>query len=197
MWGYAARMGHEPDRVLIERARINERVRELGLALSEELGAELAAEGHEAMSHPDRVVLIPVLTGAIVFAADLIREMPLRMSIRVVAVSSYPGESVKSKGARLRGELPSDLAGRHVVIVDDILDSGQTLGLLRETIESQGAASVRACMLLRKDVPRAVPVEAEHVGFDIPDEFVVGYGLDYDGFYRNLPDIVSMREVGA
>lgn len=188
-------MGHEVDRVLIERDRIAQRVREMGRRLAADLEHDLAAEGHEGHDHPDRVVLVPVLTGAMVFGADLIREMPVRMSIRLVAVSSYPGEATRSVGARLRSALPPDLAGRHVVIVDDILDSGQTLALLEEMVMEQGPASFRACVLLRKDVPRKAEPTVEYVGFDIPDEFVVGYGLDYNGFYRNLPDIVTLREV--
>ncbi len=132
-----------------------------------------------------------------VFAAALIRKMDLKMSIGVVAVSSYTGETTTSKGAKLRGALPNNLAGKHIVIIDDILDSGQTLGLLRETIAEQGPASMRACMLLRKDVERVVDASAEYVGFDIPDEFVVGYGLDYNGFYRNLPDIRVLEEAAG
>ncbi|MEO1130141.1 MAG: hypoxanthine phosphoribosyltransferase [Planctomycetota bacterium] len=190
-------MRYVVDRVLIERDRIRQRVRELGMALASDLQRELEAEGHVPEDHPNRIVLVPVLTGAMVFAADLVREMQLLLSIRLVAVSSYPGESTKSKGAKLRGALPTDLAGRHIVIIDDILDSGQTLALLRDAILEQKPASLRSVMLLRKDVPRDVDVEAEYSGFDIPDEFVVGYGLDYDGYYRNLPDIVALREAGG
>ena len=83
------------------------------------------------------------------------------------------------------------------MIIDDILDSGRTLAALLEAVTSLGAASVRACVLLKKQVPRDITVEARHVGFEIPDEFVVGYGLDYNGFYRNLPEIVTMKRVSA
>lgn len=190
-------MDHEPDRVLIDRDRIRARVREIGAALSRDLSQMLKAEGHDPAEHPDRVVLMPVMTGAIVFAADLIREMPLRLSIRIVTVSSYPGESTKSQGVTLKSKLPDNLAGRHVVIIDDILDSGRTLAALTEAIKAQGAASVRSCILLKKQVPRETDIDADHMGFEIPDEFVVGYGLDYNGFYRNLPDIVTMKKVGA
>lgn len=146
---------------------------------------------------PGEVVLIPILTGAIVFAADLIREMPLKLSLRVVAVSSYPGRSMASKGASLRGDLPSDLHRRHVLIVDDILDSGQTLGTVRDLIAEQSPASLRICVLLRKAVPRrTIEVQPDYVGFDIPDEFVVGYGLDYDGYYRNHPEIAVLEGIG-
>lgn len=183
----------EIGRTLIDRQRIRARVGEMGRALASDLRAELQREGQDAEHHPDRIVMLPVLTGAVVFVADLIREMPMRLSMRVVSVSSYPGASTQSKGAMLRGALPTDLAGRHVVVVDDILDTGQTLGLLRDLILEQKPASLRICVLLTKLVPRKVDVKADYSGFDIPDEFVVGYGLDYDGFYRNHPDIVVLE----
>lgn len=187
-------MAYELGRVLIDRERIGRKVQELGQALASDLEDELRSEGHLREDHPDRVVLMPVLTGAMVFCADLIRAMDLLISLGVVAVTSYPGETTQSKGARLRGALPSNLGGKHIVLIDDILDSGQTLALLEGLIAEQSPASVRSCMLLRKDVPRDVEVGADYVGFDIPDEFVVGYGLDYNGFYRNLPDIMVLRE---
>ena len=186
-------MDRDIERILIDRERIRRRVAEMGRQLSADLEGELRAEGSGAMDHPDRVVMLPILTGGIVFVADLIREMPMRLSMRVVTVSSYPGATTKSKGAALRGAIPHDLSGRHVVVVDDILDSGQTLGLVRDLIGEQKPASLRLCALLRKEVPRVIDVEADYVGFDIPDEFVVGYGLDYNGFYRNLPDIVTLK----
>ncbi len=183
-------------RTLIDRERIRARVAEMGRALAADLTRELLQEGNgqDALNHADRIVMLPVLTGAVVFVADLIREMPMRLSMRVVTVSSYPGASTQSKGAMLRGALPSDLRGRHVVVVDDILDTGQTLGLLRDLILEQKPASLRIAVLLSKLVPRKVEVKVDYSGFDIPDEFVVGYGLDYDGFYRNLPDIVVLEE---
>ena len=134
------------------------------------------------------------LTGALVLTADLIREMPMRLSLRVVAVSSYPGTSITSKGAKIEGELPKDLSGKHVLIIDDILDSGQTIGLVKELIERQKPASLRTCVLLRKpESVRARHVDVEYVGFDIPNEFVVGYGLDFGGYYRNYPQIATLR----
>lgn len=193
-------MFRELDRILIDADRIAARVRELGAQIASDLQSELdrAPGGSEAGAHGDggedgRIVLVPILTGAIVFVADLIRQMPLKMSLGVVAVSSYPGRSMASKGAAIRGELPRDLEGKHVVIVDDILDSGQTLALIRRLVAEQRPASVRVCVLLKKMVPRAEAVEADYVGFEIPDEFVVGYGLDYDGYYRNYPQIATLR----
>ena len=186
-------MAHELDKVLISRDRIQARVAELGSQLAADLARELEEEGHDAHAHPDRIVMIPVLTGAIVFAADLIRHMEVRLSIRVVAVQSYPGESTASKGAKLASALPDDLKGRHVVIIDDILDSGQTLALLQSLIREQEPASLRSVMLLDKRARREVEVSSDYVGFEIPDEFVVGYGLDFDGYYRNLPEIMTLK----
>jgi hypoxanthine phosphoribosyltransferase len=177
----------ELDQVLIDEARIAARVRELGRELASDLQRDVQQSG------TDRIVLIPILTGAVVFVADLIRHMPLKLSLGVVAVSSYPGRTIESKGAAVRGELPGDLSGKHVVIVDDILDSGQTLALIRDVVMEQKPATLRICVMLRKDVPRRVAVDVDYVGFDIPDAFVVGYGLDYDGFYRNYPQIGTIR----
>lgn len=184
-------MFRDIDRVLIDREAIAEKVRALG--------AEIAADIQRAIERhrdPDdaQVVLIPILTGALVFTADLIRQMPVMLSLRVVAVSSYPGKSMASKGAKIAGELPTDLRGKHVIVVDDILDTGQTLAVVKKLIQEQEPASVRICVLLRKpESARKETVEADYVGFDIPDEFVVGYGLDYDGFYRNYPQIAVLR----
>ena len=173
-----------PGRVLIDRERIAARVRELGAAVAADLAGSAGPGG--------RVVLVPVLTGSIVFVADLIRQMPLKLSLGVVAVSSYPGAATRSQGGGIRGDVPTDLGGKHVLVVDDILDSGRTLGLTRRLIEAQRPASLRICVLLRKDCRRAEDVPVDYAGFDIANVFVVGYGLDFDGFYRNLPDIVEL-----
>lgn len=181
-------MALEVARTLVSRQQIAARVRELGKRIAVDL--ENAGDG--------QVVLIPIMTGALVFASDLIRELPLKLRLRLVAVSSYPGASMASKGAKLASELPSDLAGKHVLVVDDILDSGQTLALVRSLVEKQGPKSVRICVLLRKpESARERPVQVEYVGFEIPNEFVVGYGLDYDGYYRNLPEIAVLAPDSA
>lgn len=182
-------------RVLITRDQIARRVEELGRRIA----ADLLASGAGAPGVEPRVVLIPILTGSLVFVADLIRHMPVQMSIRPVTISSYLGASTTSQGATIEGGLPTDLAGRHVLIVDDILDSGRTLGLLRRVIEAQRPASLRIAVLLNKHKPRGRDehVEVEYSGFHIADEFVVGYGLDYDGLWRNLPDIGVLDGVGG
>jgi len=181
-------MDHDVDRILIARDRIAARVRELG----QQIASDLRAQAGNDVARGE-IVLIPVLTGAIVFIADLIRELPVQLSLGLVAVSSYPGKSIETKGASLRSELPPDLAGRHVLIVDDILDSGSTLALIQGLIAERSPASVRTCVLLSKQVERRVEVPVDYVGFEIPNEFVIGYGLDYDGHYRNLPDIAVLK----
>lgn len=178
-------MRNDVDRILFTREAIAARVAQLG----EEIAADLDA----LAGHPTEVVLVPVLTGAMVFVADLIRHLPHKLRIGVMSVSSYPGCSIESKGALIRSALPDHLAGKHVLIVDDILDTGQTLTLVQHIINEQRPAEVRTCVMLRKDRPEARRFPVDYVGFDIPDEFVVGYGLDYNDYYRNLPDIVTLR----
>lgn len=172
-------------RTLISRQQIAARIAVMGEQITADLRRRTAGE-----SNP-RVVLVPVLTGALVFTADLIRHIPVQMSIRPVTISSYPGAATTSQGANIHGAVPTDLAGAHVIVVDDILDSGRTLGLLRRVLQAQRPGSLQLAVLLRKNKPRGRDehVEAEYIGFDIEDEFVIGYGLDYDGFFRNLPDI--------
>ncbi|MEN0021593.1 MAG: phosphoribosyltransferase family protein, partial [Planctomycetota bacterium] len=191
----------EIDRVLVGRDRINARVRELAGELSLALRRDAGIAESSQDAEVEGVVLVPILTGALVFTADLIRELPLKLSLEMMAVSSYAGRTTTSRGAELRRAISGDLRGKHVVIVDDILDSGRTLKLVREVIGEHEPASVRAVVLLEKpDVERVCePGDvvggsfAEHIGFAIPNEFVVGYGLDYDGHYRNLPDIATLK----
>ncbi len=180
-------------KVLISREQIAACVSAMGERVSRDLRAEQAAA--VARGEPlQPVTLVPVLTGALVFAADLIRSMDVPLSIRPVTLSSYPGASTTSQGVTSPHSLPGDLKGQRVLIVDDILDSGQTLGLLRRVFAAQGPASLRIAVLLNKRKPRGrteeVPVE--YSGFDIDDRFVVGYGLDHDGLYRNLPDVSEL-----
>jgi hypoxanthine phosphoribosyltransferase len=183
----------EIDRILISRDEINERVSAMGKQLSADLSEAVRADGYDPLAHPDRVVMVPILTGAMVFASDLIRAMPMKLSLRLVTVSSYPGQSTESKGAAMRSALPPDLADRHVVLIDDILDTGSTLRLVSDLVREQSPASIRTCVLLDKPDRRTHDVTCDYRGFPIPDEFVVGYGLDFDGFYRNLPDIVALK----
>jgi len=176
---------------LVTREQIAERIKTLAFEIARDLEAELAKDGQTALDE-DRVVIIPVMTGAMIFVADLIRELPMKLSLGLVAVSSYPGASVRSKGALLASEMPKNLAGKHIIVLDDILDSGQTLAMVKELILEQEPASLRLGVMLDKQTDRTVDIKVDYVGFEIPDEFVVGYGLDYDGYYRNHPEIAVL-----
>jgi hypoxanthine phosphoribosyltransferase len=176
---------HDIDRILIDRKRIARRVEEMAAQIRGDL---------EDLSDEFEIILVPILTGSIIFLADLIRQLPQKIRISVVTVSSYPGQRTTTTGRPIVGDLPDDLEDRHVLIVDDILDSGTTIRRIRAEIEQRGPRTLRACVLLRKDVPSALQTPCEYVGFDIPDEFVVGYGLDYNGYYRNLPDIGVLKK---
>jgi hypoxanthine phosphoribosyltransferase len=175
-------MHQDIERVLIPRDKIAARIREMAAQITAD---HLPLEGE--------ITLVPILTGAMIFCADLMRELGLRLRIGLLTVSSYPGASIRTQGATVLAQQLGDLRGRHVLLIDDILDSGGTLKLVVPVIQSMEPASVRTCVLLRKQRPAAREVAVDYVGFDIPDEFVVGYGLDYDNYYRNLPEIVTLR----
>jgi len=177
------------EKVLLSESAIAARVKELGAEITEGL-VELS---READGREIGITLVPILTGSIIFVADLVRRLPIKIHIEAMTISSYPGTATRSQGASVVGSIPSGLAGRHVVVVDDILDSGRTLRLVRQEIAAQNPASVRTCVLLRKTIPPAMETPCEHIGFDIPDVFVVGYGLDYDDHYRNLPYVGTLR----
>ncbi len=184
--GYNRSMERDIQRVLIPHERIARRVKELA--------AQITAEHTSpAMNGASEITILPILTGAMIFASDLIRQLPMPMKIGLLAVSSYPGRSLKTQGSGVIAQQVGDLRGRHVLIIDDILDSGGTIRLVRDMLEPMGAASLKACVLLRKPTAGAAMTPVDYVGFDIPDEFVVGYGLDYDDYYRNLPEIVTLK----
>jgi hypoxanthine phosphoribosyltransferase len=129
-----------------------------------------------------------------IFCGDLIRHIPIAMKIGLMTVSSYPGRSIRTQGSSVLGQQLGDVTGRHVLLIDDILDSGGTIKLVVPLVKELGAATVKTCVLLRKDRPAARETPVDYVGFEIPDEFVVGYGLDYNDYYRNLPDIVVLKQ---
>jgi len=146
----------------------------------------------EITGHYDgkELTVIAVLNGGLIFAADLLRRIPLPLKLDCLSVASYHG-GIRSTGSVVFDQISMpDIEGRHVLLVDDILDSGHTLTAISEKLRSESnPASLKICVLLRKLKDRAKPVEADYVGFDIGDEFVVGYGLDYQERYRNLPCI--------
>jgi hypoxanthine phosphoribosyltransferase len=168
------------DRVLIDEAAIQQRVAELGAALSREYAGR-------------DLLLVSVLKGSIVFMADLIREISIPHAIDFMATSSY-GAGVESSGVvRILKDLNKPIAGRNIVLVEDIIDSGNTLTYLTGLLRQRNPASLRVMTLLDKPDRREVEVDVDWTGFSIPNEFVVGYGLDYDEIYRNLPYIGILK----
>jgi hypoxanthine phosphoribosyltransferase len=169
----AAHMGADLERVLITQEQIHARL--------DELAGEIA-ERYEGKD----LLLVGVLKGAVMVMADLMRALPITAPVDWMAVSSY-GSGTKSSGVvRILKDLDTDISGRHVLIVEDIVDSGLTLSWIKSNLESRSPASVEICTLLRKPDAAKVEVDVTWVGFDIPNEFVVGYGLDYDEAYRGL-----------
>jgi len=178
-------MEDDIDRVLVTRDQIARRI--------EELARQITAD-HTTAEGETEITLVPILTGAIVLAADLMRHMPVRMKIGLMTVSSYPGKSLRTQGSNVLGSQLGDIRGRHILLLDDILDSGGTLRLVVPMLRELNPASVKTCVLLRKDREIARKTHVDYVGFEIPDEFVVGYGLDFGDYYRNLPDIVTLKK---
>lgn len=161
-------------RVLIGADQLAARIAELGREISQYYG-------------PRTPVFVGVLKGALVFLADLLRAVDIPVECDFIALSSY-GTSSRSSGiVRLTADLSASIEGRHVLIVEDIVDTGLTLSYILRNLETRRPQSVRVCTLLDKAARRQVSVHLDHVGFTIPDEFVVGYGLDYGERYRNLP----------
>ena len=162
--------------ILYTRPQLAQAVRELGERITRDYQGK-------------RPVLLCILKGASVFFSDLIREIDLPLEVEFIAVSSY-GASTKSSGeVRLVKDLDRSILGRDVIIVEDIVDSGMTLNYIKNLLISRGAASLRIAALLDKPARRVAPLSVDYSCFLIPDAFVVGYGLDYNEVYRNLPDI--------
>ncbi len=166
--------------VLLTRETIAKRVAELG----EQITRDYAGKD---------LVVIGILKGAVVFFADLIREIDLPLTIDFMAISSY-GSATKSSGVvRILKDLDNDIVGRHVLVVEDIVDTGLTLSFLKSNLLSRGAESIRIAALLDKPERRKVNLSSDYTGFSIPDAFVVGYGLDYGQVYRNIPEIGVLK----
>ncbi len=140
------------------------------------------------------LTVIAVLHGSLMFVADLLRRIPLPLKLDCLSVASYHGKAQSSGEVVFKQVTVPDVAGRDVLILDDILDSGHTLAAVRETLETAKPHSIRICVLLSKKKQRAREVDPDYVGFEIEDEFVVGYGLDFRERYRNLPYIGVLRK---
>ena len=165
--------------VLVTEAEIHAKLAELARRIEDDY------EGRD-------LLVVGVLKGAVMVMADLARELRHHVTMDWMAVSSYGAGTQSSGVVRIVKDLDTDLTGRHVLIVEDIIDSGLTLGWLLGNLESRGAASVEICALLRKPDAAKVDVTVKYLGFDIPNQFVVGYGLDYAERYRNLRDVAIL-----
>ena len=139
------------------------------------------------------LMLVSVLRGSFIFMADLVRAITVPCRVDFMAVSSYGSGTVSSGQVQITKDLSEDITGRHLLVVEDILDSGNTLSYLLEVLRARKPASIRLCTLLDKPERRVKSVHLDYTGFTIPDAFVVGYGLDYDEYYRNLPYIGVLR----
>jgi hypoxanthine phosphoribosyltransferase len=169
----------QPGRILISEPELRARIAELGAELARDL-------------ERDRPIMVGVLQGAFLFMSDLIRAMPIDLTTDFIGVASYAGATSTGQ-VRIVSDLSVAIEGRHVVVVEDIVDTGLTLTYLKRTLEARHPRSLRVCVLVDKVERRQVDVGLDHVGFMIPNVFVVGYGFDYEGLYRNLPHVAALE----
>ncbi len=166
--------------VLIPSDEIQEKVREIGARITEDYRGE-------------RPLLVGILRGAFVMLGDLVRCVDLPCEVDFMDISSYGTGTSSSGVVRIQKDLEEDITGRHVLVVEDIVDTGLTLSYLRRSLLARQPASLEVCALLSKPERRRVELDVKYLGFEVPDEFVVGYGLDYAGAYRNLPDVCILK----
>ena len=171
---------HDIDHVLFSEEQLKTRVAEIAAQIDQDY------EGKEPL-------LISILRGSFVFMADLVRQIHVPCTVDFMAVSSYGSGTVSSGQVKIVKGLSEPIEGKDILVVEDILDSGNTLSYLLKLLEARHPASIRLCTLLDKPERRTKPVAVQYSGFSIPDEFVVGYGLDYDEKYRNLPYIGVLK----
>lgn len=167
-------------RILLDEQTIQAKVRELGARLSEDYAGKVP-------------VLVCILKGAFIFTADLMRHLTIPVQVDFMAISSYGNRTRSSGVVQILKDLDSSIEGQDVVVMEDIIDSGLTLNYLMDNLRSRRPKSLRTCVLLDKPSRRELPFTPDYVGFQVPDEFVIGYGLDYAGLYRNLPYIGVLK----
>jgi hypoxanthine phosphoribosyltransferase len=174
----------EAGHILVSSEEIQEKVREMGERITKDYRRE-------------NLLLVGILRGAVVFLSDLMRHLELPCEIDFMEVSSYGAETTSSGVVRILKDLEEGITGRHVLIVEDIIDTGLTLSYLRRSLLARKPASLEICALLSKPSRRQIALEVKYVGFEVPDVFVVGYGIDFAGAYRNLPDIHALDSEAA
>jgi hypoxanthine phosphoribosyltransferase len=168
-------------KILISREQLQQRVAELGEAISRDYAGK-------------DLLLVCILKGGVVFLSDLVRAIRIPHAIDFMAISSYGGTRTESSGVvRILMDLNTSIENRNVLIVEDIIDTGHTLAHIVDLLKTRNPRSLRICTLLNKTSRREVPVQVDYIGFDIPNEFVVGYGLDYNEIYRNLPFVGVLK----
>ena len=168
--------------VMIGREELQERVQELGEQISRDYRGET-------------IMAVGILKGAVIFMSDLVRALNVECSLEFMTVSSYGGGTQSSGEVRIKKDLDRSIEGENVLIIEDIIDSGHSMRYLKETLSKRGAKSIRICTLLDKPSRRVVEIEPDYSGFTVDDVFTVGYGMDYDKKYRNLPCISYLEEV--
>lgn len=166
----------ETVRVLIEEEKLTKRIEELGAQISRDYAGEA-------------VTLICILKGSVFFTCELAKRITIPVLIDFMSVSSYGASTVSSGTIQLKKDLDESIEGKNVIVIEDIIDSGRTLSYLLENLSKRNPKSLKLCTMLDKPERRVTDVKTDYTGFEIPDEFVVGYGLDYDQRYRNLPYI--------
>jgi hypoxanthine phosphoribosyltransferase len=174
-------MNYDLSSILMDEHRIQTRVREIGAQITSDYQGKSP-------------VLIGILKGGVVFLADLVRCINMPVELDFLAISSYGSEASSSGVVKIRKDIDTDLSGKDVIIVEDIVDSGLSLQYIKDYIAKHAPASVRTCVLLDKPQAHKLDVSFDYVGFEIGNEFVVGYGLDYNENYRNLPYIGILKE---
>lgn len=174
-------MNRDIDHILVSQQQLQDKISELGAQISRDY------DGHE-------LLLVSILKGSVVFMADLMRAITIPCAIDFMVVSSYGGSNTTTTGlVKIVKDLDQDLSGKDVLIVEDILDTGVTLSHLMPMLQMRNPSSVKICSILSKPSRRKADIEPDYMGFEVPDEFVVGYGLDYDEKYRNLPYVGVLK----
>lgn len=168
-------------KIMITQQQINDRAAEIGRQIENDFNGE-------------PIVLVGILRGAVLWMADIMKNTNLDMTIDFMAVSSYGSEKKSSGIVKINKDLDTDIEGKNVIIVEDIVDSGTTLNYLKGYFESRAAKEIKICTLLDKPEGRKVDIDVDYIGFTVDDRFIIGYGLDYDQKYRNLPYISYLED---